>query len=136
MCIRDRFYVRRFANDINRSMKQVLYGNLVHKSVGELEKEGAGSLLTKAVSDVDACVEGIRKFTTEIFDTGIALLAYAAMLLWYDWRLALLCLLFPPFSYLMEMCIRDRFNRLAKKPCSGVRPAFLAAMPREKETAK
>jgi hypothetical protein len=28
------------------------------------------------------------------------------------------------------------FNRLAKKPCSGVRPAFLAAMPREKETAK
>ena len=47
-----RFYVRRFANDINRSMKQVLYGNLVHKSVGELEKEGAGSLLTKAVSDV------------------------------------------------------------------------------------
>ena len=73
-----RFYVRRFANDINRSMKQVLYGNLVHKSVGELEKEGAGSLLTKAVSDVDACVEGIRKFTTEIFDTGIALLAYAA----------------------------------------------------------
>lgn len=61
-----RFYVRRFANDINRGMKQVLYGNLVHKSVGELEKEGAGSLLTKAVSDVDACVEGIRKFTTEI----------------------------------------------------------------------
>ena len=30
-----RFYVRRFANDINRSMKQVLYGNLVHKSAGE-----------------------------------------------------------------------------------------------------
>ena len=28
------------------------------------------------------------------------------------------------------------FNRLAKKPCSGVRPAYRAAMPREKETAK
>lgn len=52
------------------------------------------------MSDVDACVEGIGS-STEIFDTGIALLAYAAMLLWYDWRLALLCLLFPPFSYLM-----------------------------------
>ena len=35
-----RFYVRRFANDINRGMKQVLYGNLVHKSVGEAGKEG------------------------------------------------------------------------------------------------
>ena len=26
-----RFYVRRFANNINRQMKQILYGTLVHK---------------------------------------------------------------------------------------------------------
>lgn len=123
-----RFYVRRFANDINRSMKQVLYGNLVHKSVGELEKEGVGSLLTKAVSDVDACVEGIRKFTTEIFDTGIALLAYAAMLLWYDWRLALLCLLFPPFSYLMAEKMKtvvERSNAAYKESAGRLNTATL-----------
>ena len=36
----------------------------------------------------------------EIFDTGVALAAYAGMLLWYDWRLALLCMLFPPISYM------------------------------------
>ena len=47
------------------------------------------------------CVEGMRKFTTEIFDTGIALAAYAGMLLYYDWRLALLSMLFPPVSYLL-----------------------------------
>ena len=123
-----RFYVRRFANDINRSMKQVLYGNLVHKSVGELEKEGVGSLLTKAVSDVDACVEGIRKFTTEIFDTGIALLAYAAMLLWYDWRLALLCLLFPPFSYWMAEKMKtvvERSNAAYKESAGRLNTATL-----------
>ena len=123
-----RFYVRRFANDINRSMKQVLYGNLVHKSVGELEKEGAGSLLTKAVSDVDACVEGIRKFTTEIFDTGMSLLAYAAMLLWYDWRLALLCLLFPPFSYLMAEKMKtvvERSNAAYKESAGRLNTATL-----------
>mgnify|MGYP000279073803 FL=1 len=33
--------------------------------------------MIQAISDVDACAEGMRKFTTEIFDTGIALLAYA-----------------------------------------------------------
>ena len=43
----------------------------------------------------------MRKFTTEIFDTGVALLAYACMLLWYDWRLALLCMIFPPISYVI-----------------------------------
>ena len=94
-----RLYVRKFANNINRSMKQVLYANLVRKDKVELEQAGTGTLMTKAISDVDACAEGMRKFTTEIFDTGIALLAYAVMLLGYDWRLALLCLVFAPISY-------------------------------------
>lgn len=96
-----RFYVRRFANDVNRRMKRILYCTLVHKSRVELEKEGAGNVITKAVSDVDDCVEGMRKFTTEIFDTGVALFGYVCMLLYYDWRIALISLIFPPFSYMI-----------------------------------
>ena len=94
-----RFYVRRFANNIDRRMKGILYANLVRQSRAALEKEGAGELMTKAISDVDDCVEGMRKFTTEVFDTGVALVGYAVMLLVYDWRLALLSLLFTPVSY-------------------------------------
>ena len=94
-----RFYVRRFANNVNRRMKKILYGSLVRKSRTSLQKEGEGDVMTKAILDVDDCVEGMRKFTTEIFDTGVALTAYAGMLLWYDWRLALLCMTFPPISY-------------------------------------
>ena len=93
-----RFYVRRFANNINRRMKGVLYANLVRQSRGALEKQGAGELMTKAISDVDDCAEGIRKFTTEVFDTGVALAGYIVMLFAYDWRLALLCMIFPPIS--------------------------------------
>ena len=94
-----RFYVRRFANNTNRRMRQVLYRSLVHKSKAELEGESVGSVITKAITDVDACVEGMRKFTTEVFDTGVAMVGYVGMLLFYDWKLALLCLIFPPISY-------------------------------------
>ena len=73
---------------------------LSRKSRASLKEEGEGNVITKAILDVDDCVEGMRKFTTEIFDTGVALAAYAGMLLWYDWRLALLCMLFPPISYM------------------------------------
>ena len=90
-----RYYVRRFANNINRRMKGVLYANLVRQSRSALESEGAGELMTKAISDVDDCAEGMRKFTTELFDTGVALTAYIIMLFSYDWRLALLCLNIP-----------------------------------------
>lgn len=95
-----RFYVRRFANNINRRMKGILYANLVRQSRTALEKEGAGELMTKAITDVDDCVEGMRKFTTEVFDTGVVLLGYVFMLIVYDWRLALLSLIFTPVSYL------------------------------------
>ena len=94
-----RFYVRRFANNVSRRMKQVLYAKLVARSRVSLISEGEGSIMTKAIGDVDDCVEGMRKFTTELFDTGVALLAYCGMLLHYDWRLALICMLFPPISY-------------------------------------
>lgn len=96
-----RFYVRRFSNNVNRRMKGVLYRSLVHMSRTELEQEGAGDVMTKAILDVDDCAEGMRKFTTEIFDTGIALAAYAGMLLYYDWRLALISMIFPPVSYVI-----------------------------------
>ncbi len=106
-----RFYVRRFANNINRRMKGVLYANLVRESRSALEEEGAGELMTKAISDVDDCVEGMRKFTTEIFDTGVALAGYAVMLFVYDWRLAVLSLLFTPFSYLCAARMKKPVQR-------------------------
>ena len=106
-----RFYVRRFANNINRRMKGILYANLVRQSRAALEKEGAGELMTKAISDVDDCVEGMRKFTTEIFDTGVALVGYIVMLLVYDWRLALLSLLFTPVSYICAAWMKKPVQR-------------------------
>ena len=106
-----RFYVRRFANNINRRMKGILYANLVRQSRAALEQQGAGELLTKAISDVDDCVEGMRKFTTEIFDTGVALVGYVVMLLVYDWRLALLSLLFTPVSYVCAAWMKKPVQR-------------------------
>ena len=108
-----RFYVRRFANNVNRSMKRVLYGNLLHTSREELERAGTGNLMTRAISDVDACVEGMRKFTTEVFDTGVALAAYFVLLLVYDWRLALLTGLFPPVAVFLAERMKKPVSRCA-----------------------
>lgn len=117
-----RFYVRRFANNVNRRMKEVLYGSLVRKSRASLREEGEGTVMTKAILDVDDCVEGMRKFTTEIFDTGVALAAYAGMLLFYDWHLAFLCMIFPPISYITAEKMKKMVQRTgaAYKIQSGV----------------
>ena len=123
-----RFYVRRFANNINRRMKGVLYANLVRQSRGALEKQGAGELMTKAISDVDDCAEGIRKFTTEVFDTGVALAGYIVMLFAYDRRLALLCMIFPPISYICAEKMKNPVQRAGaayKKAAAALSAATL-----------
>jgi len=123
-----RFYVRRFANNINRRMKGILYANLVRESRTSLEKEGAGELMTKAISDVDDCVEGMRKFTTEVFDTGVVMVSYAVMLLIYDWHLALLSLLFTPISYFCAAKMKKPVQRAGaayKKAASALSSATL-----------
>lgn len=113
-----RFYVRRFSNDISRDMRRLLYNNVLHMNRAELEQQRAGALMTKAIADVDACVEGMRKFTTELFDTGIALAAYLAMLFYYDWRLALLSSAFTPVAYLVAQRLKRavyHYNSAYKK---------------------
>lgn len=114
-----RFFVRRFANNVNRRMKGVIYSNLIRQSRVALNNEGVGDLMTKAISDVDDCVEGMRKFTTEIFDTGIVLIGYAIMLFIYDWRLAFLSLIFTPISYFAAARMKKTYRKQGqtiKKP--------------------
>ena len=90
-----RYYVRKFGNDINKNLKMDIYHNFVYSS----SSEDAGSIMTKAILDVDACSEGIRKFTTEIFDTGIALISYVIMLMIYDLKLTIIVMMFQILSY-------------------------------------
>lgn len=123
-----RFYVRRFANNINRRMKGILYADLVRENRAFLEKEGTGELMTKAISDVDDCVEGMRKFTTEVFDTGVVMAGYAVMLFVYDWRLALLSLIFTPISYLCAAKMKKPVQRAGaeyKKAAAALSAAML-----------
>ena len=129
-----RFYVRRFANHVNCRMKKILYHNLLRKSRTELEQEGLGNLMTKAISDVDDCVEGMRKFTTEVFDTGVVLVCYCGMLLYYDWRLALICLMFPPVSYFLAEKMKNMVQRTSSEYKKQAGRLSLATMDRAENT--
>ena len=44
-----RLYVRRFANNINRNMKQTYYNNLVHTDTSDLKNINTGNAMTKAL---------------------------------------------------------------------------------------
>lgn len=94
-----RLYVRKFANNVSKRMKSSLFRNMICQKA--YEQEEAGDMLSKILSDADACAEGMRKVTTEIFDTGVAMAAYLVMLFYYDWKLTAVCMLFLPIAYVL-----------------------------------
>lgn len=96
-----RFYIRRFANSTSASMRLMIYNNIMNKSTSQLDRENIGNLMTRAVSDVDLCVEGMRKFTTEVFDTGVVMSSYIVAMLVYDAGITLLSCIFIPVAMLL-----------------------------------
>ena len=96
-----RFYIRRFANSTSATMRLMIYNNIMHKSISELDNENRGNLMTRTISDVDLCVEGMRKFTTEIFDTGVLMISYLISLLIYDVKTTMFSLLFIPIAMML-----------------------------------
>lgn len=96
-----RFYIRRFANSTSASMRLMIYNNMANRSASSLNSENMGNLMTRAISDVDLCVEGMRKFTTELFDTGVLMASYLVSLLIYDVRITLVSVIFVPGAMLL-----------------------------------
>lgn len=105
-----RLSVRIFANRISRTMRRLLYHDLLYED----HHDEAGDVMMKAIGDVDACVEGMRKFTTEIFDTGVVMFAYLVMLIHYDWRLTILACLFTPFAYFLAGKLKKQVTKASR----------------------
>lgn len=103
-----RFYIRRFANETSATMRLMIYNNIMNKTEEELKQENLGSLMTKAISDVEACVEGMRKFTTEVFDTGVLLISYLITLFLYDNKVTLAACICIPIAMLIAQNLKMR----------------------------
>lgn len=93
-----RFYIRRFANVTNSTMRLIIYNNIIYKSIYEINNEKIGDVMTRIISDVDLCVEGMRKFTTEIFDTVVLILSYLVSMLIFDIKITVISIVFVPVS--------------------------------------
>ncbi|MEG2192350.1 MAG: ABC transporter ATP-binding protein [Oscillospiraceae bacterium] len=109
-----RYFVRLFANHTLVDMRLMLYNSIMNKNVAELSKESTGELMVKAVSDVDICVEGMRKVTTEIFDTGVLMSAYAISMAAYDLKITLLACAFIPVAMLLAEYLKGSIVKFSK----------------------
>jgi len=118
-----RFYIRRFANNTSATMRLMIYNNIMHKSTAELDNENMGNLMTRTISDVDLCVEGMRKFTTEVFDTGVLMAAYVISMLFYNVKITLYAIVFVPIAMVLAEQLKSiiyKYSRSFRKKSSEI----------------
>lgn len=131
-----RYYVRNFANRTSATMRMIVYDDIMGRDMEELKGETAGDLMTRAISDVGECVEGMRKFTTEVFDTGVLMVSYFVVLVHYDLKLTLIASIFIPASmvlagrmktviYRYTRAYREQLSRVSEKTLENVENAVL-----------
>lgn len=110
-----RFYIRRFANSTSSTMRFMIYNNIMSKSTSELDNENTGNLMTRVISDVDLCVEGMRKFTTEVFDTGVLMISYLVSMLFYDVKITMLSIIFVPVAMAIAEKLKSVIYKYARE---------------------
>ena len=92
-----RYLVRVFGNKMALKMRQISLESLFSKDLNYFAVNNTGDILNRNLSDIYDTTEGIRKITTEVFDTFVLLIGYITMMLITDWRLSLISLPFIIF---------------------------------------
>ncbi len=113
-----RYLVRKFANEVTCMMRKNLFNNLLHESYEEMAHEDMGTLLNRLQSDCNESVEGMRKLTTEIFDTLFLFVFYIVYIFFYDVKMSLLALIPVAVSILVSFLMRKiifRYSSMSKK---------------------
>lgn len=113
-----RYYVRRFANRTDITMRMMVFNHIIHEDRETLEGENSGDIMTKALGDVDRTVEGMRKVTTEVFDTGVLLVTYYLTMLRFSVRCTVLSCLPVPVALAASHFLRafvEKYNRKARE---------------------
>ena len=124
-----RYFVRLFANGTGARMRRMLYNSVFSQDVTALSGASAGELMNRAVGDVDICVEGMRKVTTEIFDTGVLMASYLITMFSYDVKTTLLtCMFIPVAMFIAEKLktIIENATKLARAQNGAVSATTLS----------
>lgn len=97
-----RYLVRVFGNKMALKMRSISLDSLFTRDLNYFVINNTGDILNRNLSDIYDTTEGIRKMTTEVFDTFVLLLGYFTMMFISDWFLTLIGLPFLIVSVLLS----------------------------------
>ncbi len=119
----NRYTIALVSQQLVYSMAQRLFEHVQRLSLRFYERQGTGDIISRATSDVGVLQQALTGQVVGTFVSLLTMLAYAGIMLWLHWQLALLVFSTVPLlllaSYLSAEALRARYSRVQEK-ISGV----------------
>lgn len=109
-----RYYVRDMANRMSGDMRIGIMESILNTDLNVLEREKPGDMMATTMGDVDIVVEAVRKTITELWDTGVLMLAYWVALMRYDIKITLIASIPIPLVILLTQTMKKTVHSKAK----------------------
>ncbi|MEO7136463.1 MAG: ABC transporter ATP-binding protein [Gemmatimonadales bacterium] len=92
-------------------LRMQIFGHLQRLSISYFDRNPVGRLMTRVTSDVETLNELFSSGVVTVFGDVFTLLAIMAMMLWIDWRLALVTFAVIPLVWLTARIFRRRVRQ-------------------------
>ncbi len=96
-------------------LRDRLYGHILGQSASFFSRNTVGQLLSRVSNDVAQVQRAVSETAGDLARESLALVGYAVILLWFDWRLAMLCLLGAPIVVYPLIRLGQRIRRTARR---------------------
>jgi ATP-binding cassette, subfamily B, bacterial MsbA len=98
-----------------RDIRNRLFRHILDQSAGFFSRRTTGQLMSRITSDVNQVQQVVSETISDLIREGLALVAYAALLFYYDWRLALLCITGAPIVVYPLVRLGQRVRRMSRR---------------------
>ena len=96
-------------------LRDRLYAHILGQSASFFGRNAVGQLLSRVSNDVAQVQRAVSETAGDLARESLALVGYAVILIWFDWRLAMLCLLGAPVLVYPLVRLGQRIRRTARR---------------------
>ena len=118
-----RWYLRIMTNRMANDMRAGLLSRVLKYPMANIERESVGDLMSRTVGDVDQINNTLQQTINEGWDTGLLMISYFVVLMWYDWRITLIASIPIPIAIVVAELVRHpvyRYSLNSRKAASIV----------------
>ena len=98
-----------------RDLRDQLFRHILNQSAAFFSRWSTGPLMSRITNDVSQVQQAVSETVGDLLREGLALVGYAILLFWWDWRLALVCVTGAPIVVYPLVRLGQRVRRSTRR---------------------